>query len=485
MQLYIAWKGSIKLSSVLYFCFLHESRVCFTTSYRTDFEMFLSLLGTVDIDSEENCMETDEQFLLQPAETNTRYVYVNTRVDYQYRSASLDSMCLYDYISFYRKKPIDAKDRQQLKGQLEANDTESRNPRRGRPVSERENFLVGHPQVASHINIKRMNPVVPILLGPPIPRKDRDDTKERYCRSILTLFFPWRSVQDICDVDQTWEQAFQIRQTRILPISWKIIDNIQLLQECKNDRDEHLQQVIQLAQTETGGDNLYPTYNDSDTDDDNTELFDVLEAIDMTEMPAVKELGSRVEQIYFEKTVQAVDKANRFANIRSNIFIFKIFLLIIVFIDSRIGYTNHFTYTSKVNKNFISDHRHLVPATTELIALNNKWQRIIKDERDRRRNACIVEQLEHNFIIRQDNIENELVGTVDDRVLFDHDSHSEPLNFNCIIPVTKITIPDGITRENIAQQFTLNKNQKAAFMIITGHLDGLDKLNAGIILENH
>ncbi|CAF4087034.1 unnamed protein product [Rotaria magnacalcarata] len=31
--------------------------------------------------------------------------------------------------------------------------------------------------------------------------------------------------------------------------------------------------------------------------------------------------------------------------------------------------------------------------------------------------------------------------------------------------------------EHIAQQFTLNKNQNAAFMIITGHLDGLDKLN--------
>ena len=99
-----------------------------------------------------------------------------------------------------------------------------------------------------------MKPVVPVLLGPPVPRRDRDDTRERYCRAILTLFFPWRSIQDVCNVDQSWEEAFQIRQTRILPASWKIIDNIQLLQECKNDRDEHLQQVIELAQTETGGD---------------------------------------------------------------------------------------------------------------------------------------------------------------------------------------------------------------------------------------
>ena len=67
-------------------------------------------------------MEIEEQFLLQTAETNTKYVYVNTRVDYQHRSESLDNMCLYDYISFYRKKPIDAKDRKQLKARLETNE---------------------------------------------------------------------------------------------------------------------------------------------------------------------------------------------------------------------------------------------------------------------------------------------------------------------------------------------------------------------------
>ena len=270
-------------------------------------------------------METEEQFLLQPAETDTKYVYVNSRVDYQYRSVSLDDMCLYDYISFYRKKPIDAKDRKQLEAQFGADSIESRNPRRGRPASERENFQVGHPQVASHINIKRMKPVVPVLLGPPVPRRDRDDTRERYWRSILTLFVPWRSIEDICDVNQTWEGAFHIRQANILPAAWKIIDNIQLLQECKNDRDEHLQQVIELAQTETGGDHIRPNYNDSDTDDENSEIFDVLETVDMAEIPTVKELGSRAEQLYFEKTVQAVDQADRFANIRSRTFIFRNF----------------------------------------------------------------------------------------------------------------------------------------------------------------
>jgi hypothetical protein len=56
------------------------------------------------------------------------------------------------------------------------------------------------------------------------------------------------------------------------------------------------------------------------------------------------------------------------------------------------------------------------------------------------------------------------------------------LNFECISSVTKVTVPTENTREHIAEQFTLNKNQKAAFTIITGHLDGLDKLNEGMII---
>ncbi|CAF4403075.1 unnamed protein product, partial [Rotaria magnacalcarata] len=164
------------------------------------------LMDAMDIESEESCIETEEQFSLQFDEASTRYVYVNTRVDYQHRSASLDDICLYDYIRFYRKKPIDAKDRKQLEAQAATKSVESKEPRRGRPFSEREMFQAGHPQASSHINIKRLKPVVPVLLGPQVPRRDREDTRERHCRSILTLFFPWRSIQDLCDVDQTWQQ---------------------------------------------------------------------------------------------------------------------------------------------------------------------------------------------------------------------------------------------------------------------------------------
>ncbi|CAF1475487.1 unnamed protein product [Adineta steineri] len=418
-------------------------------------------ISTADIDNDENCVETEEQFLLQPAETNSKYVYVNTRVDYQYRSTALDNICLYDYICLYRKKSIDANDRKQLKAQSESRSIHLKKSQRGRPSSGREVFQVGHPQSASHINIERMKSVVPILLGPPIPRKDRDDTRERYYRCISTLFLPWRTFQDVCNVEETWEEAFNSRQTRILPTSWKIINNIQSLQECKNDRDEHLQQVIEAAQTETGGHEHYPQHRDSDSDDENNEIFDVLEAIDITGVPSLNSNTSRVEQIYFERVVQAADQANRFANIRT----------------SFMGSTNRLKYSSKLNKQIISDHKHLVPATSELVQLNNRWQRTIKEEKDRIRNACIGEQLHDDLIENNGNDENELAQTTDHSLPSNFDSNEEVSNSKYIMPVTKIAVPNEITRESIATQYTLNTNQKAAFMIITGHLDGLDKLN--------
>lgn len=274
------------------------------------------LIDDADFDDEENCMGTEEQFLLQPTDTSTKYVYVNTRIDYQYRSISLDNICLYDYIRFYRKKSIDTKDRKYLDTQMKSKNVESEYLRRGRPPSEREQFLAKHPQVSSHINVKRTVPVVPVLLGPAIPRRDREDTKERYCRSVLALFLPWRSVEDLCDVEQTWEQALEIRQSRIAAESHKIIDNIQLLQECKNDRDEHLQQVIEAAQSEVVDDRVTMNHNIDLSDDENDEVLDMLEAIDIEEIPAIKDSGNNSEQAYFQKTVHAVNQANRFASMK-------------------------------------------------------------------------------------------------------------------------------------------------------------------------
>jgi len=118
--------------------------------------------------------------------------------------------------------------------------------------------------------------------------------------------------------------------------------------------------------------------------------------------------------------------------------------------------------------------------------LNNKWQRQIKDEKERKRNACMIATMENTFREQNDIDENQAFGAIDAGMLANFDSNDELLNSLYILPVITTTMPSETSRNDIAQRFTLNKNQKAAFMIVTSHLDGMDKANEGTIdeLEN-
>jgi hypothetical protein len=91
---------------------------------------------------------------------------------------------------------------------------------------------------------------------------------------------------------------------------------------------------------------------------------------------------------------------------------------------------------------------------------------------------------ENELIEERDIHENQSVRAVKDSLLSTFDNGDRLLNARCIIPVTTVTVPRVTTREHIAQQFTLNNNQKAAFMIITGHLDGLEKINEGKVIKS-
>ena len=98
---------------------------------------------------------------------------VNTRLDYQHRSNDLASTCLYDFVSYFHKKTINKSDRRLLINPSEY-DGQQLNTN-GTKMSERHTFARAHPQSSSHIIIKRTIPVVPVLLGPQIPRRDLEE----------------------------------------------------------------------------------------------------------------------------------------------------------------------------------------------------------------------------------------------------------------------------------------------------------------------
>jgi hypothetical protein len=55
-------------------------------------------------------------------------------------------------------------------------------------ANQRYHFQKQHPQTTTHLLMKYNEAHVPILYGPQITRRDRDDTRERYSQALLTLF---------------------------------------------------------------------------------------------------------------------------------------------------------------------------------------------------------------------------------------------------------------------------------------------------------
>jgi hypothetical protein len=269
------------------------------------------------IDDENN---EEEHFQIQSSENDKKYVLVNTRIDYQYRSDDLNNMCLYDLVSILYKKKLNATDMKYLS--KTAVPVEEAGNQRGRPTNERYPFQKQHPQTTTHLLMKYSEKHVPILYGPQIPRRDREDTQERYNRALLTLFVPWRTVTDLCDVNQTWEDVFKSRQNRVSSRSWKIIENIQLLHECKKDRDEHLLQVIAEAQTDNDAIDpvLLPANQHVDGEDDmddGEDLLELLGNLDEYTVAAINATKKSTEDKYIEETIEAVEYVGRFSHLNS------------------------------------------------------------------------------------------------------------------------------------------------------------------------
>lgn len=60
-------------------------------------------------------------------------------------------------------------------------------------------FQTEHPEYATHMMkiLPLTQKYVLVPLGPPLPRYDRDSSREAYCRLMLILFKPWIIATDL------------------------------------------------------------------------------------------------------------------------------------------------------------------------------------------------------------------------------------------------------------------------------------------------
>ncbi|KAJ7818392.1 hypothetical protein B0H14DRAFT_2174353, partial [Mycena olivaceomarginata] len=70
--------------------------------------------------------------------------------------------------------------------------------------------------------------------GPGIPRRDKKELREKYCRLMLIFFKPWRHEKE----HSSWEDAFDcFIKTSSESVQFKM-ENMQILHECRDSRDD-------------------------------------------------------------------------------------------------------------------------------------------------------------------------------------------------------------------------------------------------------
>ena len=120
-----------------------------------------------------------------------------------------------------------------------------------------------------------------------------------------------------------------------------------------------------------------------------------------------------------------------------------------------------------------------VSATSEHVRLNVKWQEQLKSERERVRHSLITGSYSKaDDTLDLNAVENAVVTVVDPN---NHNTN-EFQDHGSMLPVVSVAtqVP---SQKSIADEFTLNREQRAAFMIITSHLDGDSRYRTGTCVK--
>ena len=146
-------------------------------------------------------------------------------------------------------------------------------------------FSMLHPENETHYQRVRewSKRMVPVPVGRSIPRRDREETKERHARLMLSLFKPWIAISDLRQISVSWLDAYHLFLASAPSRIIKLIDNMQVLHECRDSRDDHFaernrQRQAEARQSERARNNRRPENHDDEMDE--TEILTHLEDID-------------------------------------------------------------------------------------------------------------------------------------------------------------------------------------------------------------
>ena len=164
--------------------------------------------------------------------------------NYRFRAKELDHLSVWDFTATvdqvskqrYVNDDQDGDDDDEPED-LDENDSAEKNPQHSS-----YDLHPDHPEYPQKVQRVRKNvhkQFVPVPIGPAIPRRDRPELYAKYTRLMLILFKPWRSEADLCGGAASWPDAFDCFLKSCAKETRKVMDNMQILHECKDSKNNH------------------------------------------------------------------------------------------------------------------------------------------------------------------------------------------------------------------------------------------------------
>jgi hypothetical protein len=94
-----------------------------------------------------------------------------------------------------------------------------------------------HPQHSMHMICSRVQPYVLLFVGRRVPHRQSEvspSLREEWCRAMLILFKPWWKIDDLKDVGDIWEMAFDA--VHLSENALHIMKNMDVESECEDAR---------------------------------------------------------------------------------------------------------------------------------------------------------------------------------------------------------------------------------------------------------
>ncbi|KAJ4463368.1 hypothetical protein C8J55DRAFT_410515, partial [Lentinula edodes] len=161
-----------------------------------------------------------------------KLIGLSSALDYTHRPSQHAEINLYNWICLFYKV---AKRKNKIEDESDLRPMRSTDSRKKLP------FLADHPLFDTHAIATRRDSsmTVPNFIGT-LPRPDKDD-REYYCCTMLTLFCPWRSGEDLKKRDQSWHDAFE--EYTFCNQSQLVMKNMNICFECLDARDDYRAQL--------------------------------------------------------------------------------------------------------------------------------------------------------------------------------------------------------------------------------------------------